>query len=87
MRDNVADSILSKINKRVEAVSRRLSKQYEGVKPFDSKQVSVKKQLDIYSQLTPEDMYFFMGKYGEDVVNNYIQNMEELKARRLGYGG
>ena len=40
--ENVADNILTRMNKRVEAVSRRLSSQYKGVKPFDAQTMAEK---------------------------------------------
>jgi len=81
MRENVADNILARINKRVEAIAGRLSSQYKGVKPFDSQEVKPEDQLYWYDQLTPDDMDYLIGKHGNTALNEYIFSMEQLKGR------
>jgi len=80
--ENVADNILAKMNKRVDAVAKRLSNQYKGVKPFDAREIKPEDQLFWYEQLAPADMDFLIEKYGRDAINELIFSMEQLKARR-----
>ena len=70
------------MNKRVEAVAKRLSDQYKGVKPFDSQEVKPEDQLYWYERLGTEDMSYLISKYGEDVINEFISESEQIKARR-----
>ena len=81
MKENVADRILARINKRVEGVAERLATSYRGVKPFDSQEVKPEDQLYWYDQLTPDDMDYLIGKHGNASLNEYIFLMEQLKGR------
>ncbi len=85
-KDNIADSILSKINKRVGSVANRLSVQYKGVKPFDSQPMKTEDQLYWYDQLGTEDMQFLIEKHGEDAINTYIFDNEQIRQRRSRNG-
>ena len=80
--ENVADNILTRMNKRVEAVSRRLSSQYKGVKPFDAQEVKPEDQLFWYEQLGTQDMDYLIEKYGRDAINQFVFESEQIKARR-----
>lgn len=80
--DNVADNILGRMNKRVEAVAQRLSDQYKGVKPFDAQEIKPEDQLYYYDQLGTADMDYLIEKYGRDAINEYVFNMETIKQRR-----
>jgi len=79
--ENIADNILGRMNKRVEAVSNRLSEQYKGVKPFDAQEVKPEDQLYWYEQLGVQDMDYLIEKYGRDTINTYVFNMETIKRR------
>ena len=80
--DNVADSILGRMNKRVDAVAKRLSSQYKGVKPFDAQEVKPEDQLFWYEQLGTQDMDYLIEKYGRDRINQFVFESEQIKARR-----
>ncbi len=86
MKENMADRVLARMNKRVMAVADRLSKQYEGVKPFDAQEMKSEDQLFWYEQLGPVDMAYLVQKYGREVVNQYIYESEQIKARRSKNG-
>ena len=82
MRDNIADSILNRINTRIGSVSNRLSVQYKGVKPFDAQEVKPEDQLFWYEQLGVQDMDYVIEKYGRDRINQFVFESEQIKARR-----
>ena len=82
MTENIADKILARMNKRVEAVAKRLSDQYKGVKPFDSQEVKPEDQLYWYERLGTQDMDFLIEKYGRDAMSQYVFESEQIKARR-----
>ena len=82
MKENVADSILARVNKTVGNVANRLSKQYAGVKPFNKQPVETRDQLFWYEQLGVEDMDYLITKHGKDAINEMIFNMETYKQRR-----
>lgn len=85
-KENVADSILGRVNKRVEAVANRLSKQYKGVKPFNTTVMKPEDQLYWYEQLGQADMDYLVMTHGEEKMNEYIFNMETIKQRRSKNG-
>lgn len=82
MTENIADNILGRMNKRVDAVAKRLSSQYKGVKPLDAQKVKPEDQLYWYEQLGIQDMDYLIEKYGRDAMNTYIWDMETIKQRR-----
>jgi len=86
MKENVADSILERVNKMVGKVAGRLSIQYKGVKPFDKQPVKTEDQLFWYEQLGIEDMQYLIQKYGRDAVNQFVFESEQIKARRSRNG-
>jgi len=86
LSENVADSILGRMNKRVDAVSKRLSDQYKGVKPFDAQEVKPEDQLFWYEQLGTQDMDYLIEKYGRDAINKFVYDSEMIKQRRSKNG-
>tara|TARA_Y100000310_G_scaffold79617_1_gene76258 strand:- start:1005 stop:1268 length:264 start_codon:yes stop_codon:yes gene_type:complete len=82
VKENIADSILAKVNDRVMSISNRLSKQYKGVKPFDSQKAKPEDQLYWYEHLGIQDMDYLIEKYGWGAINEYVFNMETIKQRR-----
>ena len=82
MRENVADRILTRMNKRVMAVADRLAIQYKGVKPFDAQEIKPEDQLFWYEQLGQMDMAYLVQKYGRESVEQYIYESEMIKQRR-----
>jgi len=83
MRENIADSILERVNKRITSVAGKLAKQYQGVKPFNRQEAKPEDRLFWYEQLTPDDMNYFIQKYGRDAVNQFIYENETYKSRRV----
>ena len=81
MKENIADSVLAKINKRVESVAKRLSGQYGGVKPFDSQPVKPEDQIYYVDHLGLEDMNYLIAKYGRDKVNEFLYETEMRRRR------
>jgi len=81
MRNNLADDILERIDKRVASIATLLSTQYN-VKPFNSVQEKPEDRLYKYDQMTPQSMEQLIQEKGEPYVNNYIYEMEQLKQRR-----
>ena len=82
MRENIADSILGRMNKRMTGVTQLLSTQYKGVKPFDSQEVKPEDQLYWYDQLGSADMDYLIEKYGRDAVNTFVYENELTRQRR-----
>ena len=79
MKPNFGDLVLSKMMDRIEKASDRLAIQYKNIKPFDSTKVSSQSMFDTYSGLGIEDMNKLIQKYGEDVVSEYIYDMEKIR--------
>ena len=85
MKENIAESILERVNKRVLSLSDRLTKQYKGVKPFGREELKSEDKLYYYDNLSPLDMDYLITKYGRETMNQMVYEMETLKARRKNY--
>ncbi len=81
MKENIADGILNRINTRVDSISKRLTTQYKGVKPFAQEPVPTKELLAQYMSLAPQDMQNLVTKYGRDAANEFVFQMENLRRR------
>lgn len=84
MKENVGDKVVDLLHKRREAVRAKLQQQYKNVKPFRMQPVSDEELLSEYEQLgqEPERMNDLISNYGEDVVGEFIFEMEKLKLKR-----
>lgn len=86
MKNNLSDIIIDKLKERRDLVRNKLTEQYKGVKPFRMTPASDDELLGIYNQMTPEKMSELVAQQGEEKVNQYIEDMETLKRRKLVYG-
>ncbi len=82
MKDNLYDKIMDKTYSRIEKVSDRISHNFKNVKPFNKEPISEKDMLDSYGMLTSPDMEDLIKRYGYDEVNDFIGELELLKAQR-----
>lgn len=76
------DRVVSKLNKRFGRVRARLSKEYKGKNPFRQEPVDNDELLYIYTNMTEEDVGYVLRTYGPEKVNNWMGDMEKIKARR-----
>ena len=80
---NFYDTVVDELHKTKELVHAELTKQYRRQKPFRMEPVDNDSQLWIYDNMTVEDMSYAVKTYGEDTVNQFIYDMEKMKARRV----
>lgn len=85
---NFYDSVLDGVFELVEAVSGGISSEFKGANPFDKEKVSKEEMLLEYDQMgqsySDGDTTLYdtkMSQLGEDGMNRYIQDMEQLKAK------
>ena len=81
MKEGIYNRVLAKMLTRIENVSTRMAKEFKGTRPFDQEAVDNRQRLYDYSQLTPEKIQFARQNFGNEVVDNHILEMEQLKAR------
>lgn len=86
MEKSIYDLVVDELNSRQRDVREELRKRFKKTKPFRMVKVSDKERLDEYLRMTPQDMQMAIQQQGEESVNNYIGEMEELKNRRM-YNG
>jgi len=81
---NIGDLVLAETMKMVNRISDYIAKEYQGVRPFDKKEVSPKDRLFEFDHITPADMVSFVEKNGTEAANKYVYEMEQLRQK---YGG
>ena len=85
MKENVFDKVVERTVNRIEMATDRIGKNFKGVKPFDKEPVTDADKLYGYNQITPDMFMDLRQSMGNDVVDDYIWEMEEIK-RRMGNG-
>ena len=81
MKDNIYDTVLERTVNRIDMVSDRISKNFKNVKPFNKQPVDPVEQVYQYNQLTPQMWSSLRQSMGDQIVNEYIYKMEDLKRR------
>ena len=61
-----------------------LRARFKRTKPFRMKEIPADERLYEYNTMTPEKLNTMIETYGRDDVNQYIAEMEQLKAKRGG---
>ena len=78
-RENPYDRIMDKVGLRVERVSDSIGKSFRNMKPFDQDVIPERDLMDSYNMLTPDDMFQLIQTHGEQVVNDFIGEMERKR--------
>ena len=61
-----------------------LRARFKRTKPFRMKEIPADERLYEYNTMTPEKLNTMIETYGREDVNQYIAEMEQLKAKRGG---
>lgn len=86
MKEGIYGEALLGAVKVIKDVSDSLIKEFKGVKPFDTEEVSQSQMLQSYDNITPLQMDEMVQTYGADTMSKVIQVFEELKRRKQGNG-
>ena len=87
MKENIGDRFAGKIERKIEALANRMTKKYGGVPPFDSRKMTPEEQMMAWDEFgqdptAQEQMQGFIQTYGEERVNNFIQEIETQRLNR-----
>lgn len=82
MKANIYDDALKDIISIYLEVSKELGSQFKGTKPFDKEPVSDDEMLVQYNMMTEQDFDAMQQKAGTQGTMDFINKMENLKARR-----
>ena len=82
MKKGRGDRVVDILNERFDRTRAKLHKDFKGEKPFRTEPVDNDTLLDIYDNMTPEDMEYAVTTYGEEDVNQWLFEMGQLKQRR-----
>ena len=83
-KPNLYERALNGVEEVVNRVSESISKDFKDTKPFDTDEIPMKDMVKYYQSLSEDDMYWLIGKHGEEKVNDLIFEMETYLRR---YGG
>lgn len=90
MKDNIYDEVLARTLQRVDKAATKVAEQFKNVKPFDKEQIPKRELVGAYRGLSVPEMHQLIEKYGADVVDEFIyemetesQKQEQRNARRL----
>lgn len=82
MKQNIYDGALEGIGEIIEEVSDSIAAEFKGANPFDKEPISNKERLLQYSEFTPEKEMLWRQEFGDEAVDNYILQNEELLRRQ-----
>lgn len=83
MRDNTFDLVVDKLLVRRDEVRKKLATNYKRTKPFRQQEMPIQELMTAYSQLSPQDMQMLIQKHGEEKVNQFIAEMEQLRDKEV----
>ena len=78
MKENPFDRIMDKSFQRVEKVSNHIAGSFKNVKPFQKTVITSEELYQSYVVLNDQDIQYLVGKYGENMVTEYFQEMEGI---------
>ncbi len=82
MKENLYTKVLDRVYEKLDKTSEKIALNFKGVKPFNKEPISKSKLLEAYNTLTPMEMNNLISTHGEESVNDFIREMEELKIKR-----
>lgn len=82
VKENRWDRITDKLKARTERISGRLSMINKGVNPYRQEPVSTEERLWDFSQLSEEDMQMGRQEFGDEAIDAYQNNINELLRRK-----
>ena len=78
MKENTFDLVVDRLLARRDEVRKKLASNYKRVKPFRKQEIPKQELVDAYANLTYADMQELIQKHGEETVNQFIADMEQL---------
>lgn len=81
MRENIYDLATDILKQRIADAQEELKRQFKGTNPYRKEPVSPKERLLIYSRLTQSDLDFYASNLGTEVVQAYVNDMENLREK------
>lgn len=78
----IHDLAADEVQRRYGLVKEELKRRNRGKKPFRMEPVDNDTLLYIYDNMTEQDVMYGIKTYGEEAVNNFMFEMEQLKQRR-----
>lgn len=83
MKENTFDLVVDRLLARRDEVRKKLAVNYKRTKPFRSQEIPKQELIDAYSQLSPQDMQMLVQKHGEEKMNQFIADMEQLRDKEV----
>ncbi len=83
MKENTFDLVLDKLLARRDDVRKKLASNYKRVNPFRKQEIPKQELIEAYSNLSYPDMQELVQKHGEETVNQFIADMEQLRDKEV----
>jgi len=84
MKRSIEDRAMDILHQRAGTVKDKLSKQYKNVRPFRMEPVPDETHINIYDNMTSQDLEYAVQTYGEESVNDWMFRVNQLKSKRMG---
>lgn len=81
MESGFWDDVTTELKQSMQFLRMSVREDFKGTKPYRKDPPDPKQQLLDYDSLTPQDVEFARQNYGDEVVENYIRDMEQLRGK------
>ncbi len=78
---NQFDQATDILKSRVNSAYAEMHKNYQNTNPYRQQPSDPKERIYQFSQFTPQDFVMARRTFGDDVVNQYIANIQKLQGR------
>ena len=84
METSIFEDAVEILLERQRLTKLELKARFKKTKPFRMEQVPTDEMMYEYNTMTPEKFNTLLNTYGEEVMNEFVYNMEMLKRKKQG---
>ena len=84
METSIFEDAVEILLERQRLTKLELKARFKKTKPFRMEQVPTDEMMYEYNTMTPEKFNTLLNTYGEEVMNEFVYNMEMLKKKKQG---
>ena len=84
METSIFEDAVEILLERQRLTKLELKTRFKKTKPFRMEQVPTDEMMYEYNTMTPEKFNTLLNTYGEEVMNEFVYNMEMLKRKKQG---
>ena len=84
METSIFEDAVEILLERQQLTKLELRARFKKTRPFRMEQVPTDEMMYEYNTMTPEKFNTLLNTYGEEVMNEFVYNMEMLKRKKQG---